>query len=278
MHHEWGSTHDNYGAMNGMLLPLDLKPPSVWVSILLASYNTKAVYLAECLESIKTQKGHFGIELVCINDGSNEINTQFLERALDKFQKTTRFCKIIYYKQSQNKGLSCCLNEGLLLCSNEIVFRMDADDIMMPHRIQTQLNFIQIDPQCKLIGCNVEMFHTNSKNEKTIRGPTQLPISLTWEEYKKTKSHWIMAHPTLCFKKSAVLEVGNYNKDTQMCEDLELELKILKKYGKIYNMQEALLQYRIHEDQITAQGKSVTPYWVNRRNEMIDAIIQNETI
>jgi glycosyltransferase involved in cell wall biosynthesis len=214
------------------------------------------------------------MEVVWINDGSDDMSTQLLEKTLNYFKESTRFCKVVYKKQEKNCGQGFCSSEGIPLCTNEIIFRMDSDDIMMPHRIQTQLNFLNEHPDAVLIGSNVLMFHMNSKNEKVIRGPTNLPTSLSWEEYKETKSHWIMAHPAICFKKSVVLEVGNYQ-NTQMCEDLEIELKILKKCGKIYNFAEPLVQYRIHPDQVTFQGKSGTPYWIEYRNKMIEDIIQS---
>jgi hypothetical protein len=153
---------------------------------------------------------------------------------------------------------------------------MDADDIMMPHRIHTQLQFLTTHPDAVLFGSNVQMFGTNEKKERVVFSQTQFPEILTWKEYIQTKSHWFMQHPTLCFRKSAILAVGNYNnKDKSICEDLELELKVLKRYGKIYNIPEPLVQYRIHPDQVTFHGKSSTPYWKEYRDKMIDDIIES---
>jgi hypothetical protein len=273
-YHEWGSTYENYEVMNDMLLPEEYKTPSRWVSILVTSYNTKAIYISECLDSIKAQEGYFGIELVWINDGSKPMNTQLLEAALQKFEKTTRFCKLIYKKYTANRGQGACSNEGVLLCSNEIIFRMDSDDIMVPNRIQTQLDFFDSHPEAGLIGSNIQMFRTNETNQKIPTGLTMLPEKLTWNDYRLQKAHWIMAHPAICFKKSLVLQAGNYN-NTQMCEDLEIELKMLKICGVIYNLKEPLIQYRIHPDQVTFQGKSSTPYWIHYRNKMIEDIISS---
>jgi hypothetical protein len=68
--------------MNSVVLPKELLEPNVWVSLLITSYNTNPLYMKECLDSIKCQTGHFGIELVWINDGSNEDNTIQLEQLL----------------------------------------------------------------------------------------------------------------------------------------------------------------------------------------------------
>lgn len=83
-----------------------------------------------------------------------------------------------------------------------------------------------------------------------------------------------MNHPTACFRKSAILEVGNYFPESSIiAEDFELELRLLKRYGVVYNLPETLLYYRIHEDQVTYGGKSCTPYWQERRQKFIDNMI-----
>ena len=59
----------------------------------------------------------------------------------------------------------------------------------------------------------------------------------------KCPSHWFLNHPTVCYRKSAVLEVGNYNSNLiRMTEDFELGLRLLKRYGYVHNMSEVLLK------------------------------------
>jgi len=285
---EWGSTKQNYDMMNEIDLPNILTPPSPdnWVSVLVSSYNTDSIYIYECLESIKLQQGYFGIELVWVNDGSNEKNTTILTKLLQYFENTTRFCKLVYINLDKNVGIGACLNEGILKCSNELIYKMDSDDIMTPYRIAKQLKFMKMTPECVICGSNIQYFtmsdnrsyysgHSTSYNgEKKYGEKTNHPEQLTWNDYKQIKSHWFMNHPTLCYKKSAILSVGNYNKSsTIIAEDFELELKLLKKYGKIYNIPDILLFYRIHEGQATFGGKSMTPEWVTKRNNFIENMI-----
>ena len=111
-------------------------------------------------------------------------------------------------------------------------------------------------------------------------GNTNHDSIITWDNYKKKPSHWFISHPTLCYKKSAVLEVGNYNREKQFekyaCDDFELQLRILKKFKTIYNIKENLLLYRIHDEQITANGNSsIRPEIVNHRNQFILKMIND---
>jgi glycosyltransferase involved in cell wall biosynthesis len=233
------------------------------------------MYIQECLDSIREQQGHFGIEIVWINDGSDALSTTLLEKALAQFQQRTRFCKIIYKKMETNMGVSYCLNQGIQLCTNEIVVRHDSDDIMLPSRIQTQLTFMNAHSDCVLLGSNVVFFTSDGDGKKKIN-QTQHPEELTWAQYKRTRSHWIMNHPSIMYKRSVVIDVGNYTLERGTSEDFELELKILKKYGKIYNIQNPLVLYRIHPDQVTAGGKTTTPsnpHMVMRRNALIESLM-----
>jgi glycosyltransferase involved in cell wall biosynthesis len=229
------------------------KEPTLWVSMLIPSYNTNKKYLVECVKSIKEQIGNFGIELVWIDDCSTLENTQFLVNLLKTELEPLKNLKIVYKKNKVNRGISFCLHQGLFLCSNEIIFRMDSDDIMLNDRIQKQLGFMNSNPSCVMCGTNIICFNEENgiKNET---GRTTHKNKLSWEEYKKKPVDWFLNHPTLCFKKSAIISVGNYRKNFKVpFEDLELELRVLKKYGVIYNLSECLLLYRQHSNQISVK-------------------------
>jgi mannosyltransferase OCH1-like enzyme len=130
---EWGTAKNSYDTMNNIVLPKELLPPPIdnWVSILITSYNTIGFFINECLTSIKNQTGYFGIELVWINDGSNDESTYILERELMNFEKTTRFTKVVYHKNDINIGHAKSLNKGISLCTNELIIKMDSDDITL---------------------------------------------------------------------------------------------------------------------------------------------------
>ena len=54
---------------------------------------------------------------------------------------------------------------------------------------------------------------------------------ITWNTYKKNPTHWFINHPTVCYRKSKIIEAGNYNVNLkEMAEDFELELRMLKTF------------------------------------------------
>jgi len=272
---EWGSTKQNYEIMNNIELEEIYKEPITWISVLVSSYNTNHKYVVECLESIKQQNGHFGIELVWINDGSNELSTTLLEKTLDEFKAKMRFTKIVYKKWEQNKGIGYSLNKGIELCSNEIIIKVDSDDICLADRFSKHLEFMKNNKDCAIVGCNAH-YLKEIDNKKVVQGQTNHKYLLTWEDYKKSPSHWFINHPCVCYRKSAVLEVGNYNEQTHsLYEDFELELKLLKKFGKLYNIQENLVYYRIHGEQVTANNSCGKPEIVKARNDFINQLLRD---
>ena len=91
----------------------------------------------------KNQNGNIIKEIIWINDGSDELHTKILKGLLQKFEVVAKYCKVCYFENDKNMGLGYSLNRGLELCSNELVFRMDSDDIMMPNRIQKQLKYMK---------------------------------------------------------------------------------------------------------------------------------------
>jgi GT2 family glycosyltransferase len=271
----WGSTKQSYDNMNNMVLPSQfITPPrEKSISILVSSYNTKTKYIKECLDSIKTQIGYYNIELVWINDGSEFLETTLLENLLNNFIRVTRFIKLVYHKNETNKGISYSINIGIQMCSHDLIIKMDSDDIMVPTRIYTQFEFMNNNPHVMICGSQIKCFKDSIDNVVSI---TTHP-SITWEEYKQKKSHWISNHPSLCYRKHAVLEVGNYNiTHGTMTHDLDITLRILKKYGYLHNLSEPLLYYRLHENQVTHNGGEGGPaYWNNIRIKLINDLINS---
>jgi GT2 family glycosyltransferase len=273
----WGSTKQSYDNMNNMVLPEQFLPPpkEKSVSILIPSYNTPAKFLKECFDSIKNQIGYFNIEIVCVNDGSDKLHSTLLKKILDNFIKTTRFTTLIYEELETNKGLGYALNKGVHLCNNEIIIRMDGDDIMIPNRIQKQFEFMELNPKAMICGCQILSFKDNTNN---IIFRSNHRTEFTWEQYKEKPSHWFLNHPCLCFRKAAMLEIGNYDLTIpKMIEDFDMGIRMLKRFGCVYNLPEPLLFYRVHDKQVTttSSGLEGSEYWHQVRLNLIEKMINS---
>jgi hypothetical protein len=281
-HQYWGTNYNIYDASfattSSFEIPRNLKTPQKNISLLISSYNTNKQYLHECLESIKSQRGEFGIELVWINDGSSDENTAVLEALLDKFIKTSRFIKLVYHRFLKNHGLAYCLNTGVLLCNYELIFRMDSDDIMYPDRIQKQLLFMEKNPEIMICGGNIRMFQMNNGKREIVR-ETNHPEKLVRNTFLSEKPQWFMNHPTLCFRKTACLIVGNYDilnpKLRNSHEDFDLEARFICKFGSITNLPDILVLYRIHDSQVTFGLNPFSKENISLRREIFEKCVKN---
>jgi glycosyltransferase involved in cell wall biosynthesis len=269
-------SYENYSK----ILPEILYKPNFYISVLVSSYNTNPFFIKECIESLLLQEGDFGIEVVWINDGSEYNNTDMLIKSLNYFKDNSRFCNVIYKNNQKNRGTYYSLNQGVLLCSNEFIFKLDSDDIMTPDRLKKQLLFMKNNTEYPFCSTNIILFKNPNDDFsiKQIIEKTKNKEIITWEDFIKEKYDWFSNHCSMCFRKDAVLSVGNYNikrEPLSMMEDYELELKLLKKYGKTYNIQECLLYYRIHKNQLTQKNNCNTKELIKLREKIIFDVINN---
>jgi mannosyltransferase OCH1-like enzyme len=276
---EWGTAKQSYDTMNSVVLPQSVREPQEehWVSVLITNFNTDPQYIKECLDSIRAQEGYFGIELVWVDDGSTRENQEITKKLLGNFLSGSRFTRIKTLFMTENEGHARALNRGLPECSYDLIFKMDADDIMMPQRIQKQKDFMDCHKEVMIVGSNMTLF-SGISNRKKLLGSTNHPVILTKEEFIRDPPNWFMNHPTICYRKSAIWDcLKGYSGDPMIVdnihEDYDMEVRFLREYGSIYNLSENLLYYRIHESQITYK-RVLTP----EENRRIKGYILQEVL
>ncbi len=205
------------------------------ISVVMSVYNGEK-YLKSAVESILGQS--FGdFEFIIVDDGSTDRSLDLLKA----FQKQDERIKII---SRGNKGLISSLNEGIKLAEGDYIARMDADDISKTTRLEKQLKYME---ENNLMVCGTWAEGIDSLGNK-IKDMDYPPSE------KKIKSfsllHNPFIHPSVMFRKDIFEKVGGYKKFFKHIEDYELWTRIVFKY-KTGNIPEALLEYRLHNDQIT---------------------------
>jgi glycosyltransferase involved in cell wall biosynthesis len=115
------------------------------VTIGIPFYNDEK-YLNKAILSVFNQTYKDWI-LILIDDGSTD-NSLFIAK---KYLCDSRV-KVL--SDGQNKNLACRLNELINLCDTKYLARMDADDIMHPDRIKTQMEILEKNPEIDVLGAN----------------------------------------------------------------------------------------------------------------------------
>lgn len=199
-------------------------------------YNSEK-YLVEAIESILNQT-YTNFEFIIVNDGS-------IDSSLDIIQEYMKKDERIVLISRDNKGLPHSLNEGIEKAKGKYIARMDADDISLSTRFEEQVKFME-DNKIDVCGSYVQIF-----------GSSRTTI---WE-YPKTHneieftliSMTSFAHPTVMMKKEIFNNV-KYS-DYKTAQDYKLWTDIVLAGYKCANIDKVLLNYRMHDGQVTSQKR-----------------------
>lgn len=202
-------------------------------------YKENPVFLDRALRSILIDQTIKPNEVVIIKDG---LLTKELNATIEKYEK--RFSAIVKTKQlEENVGLGEALKIGIFECSNEIIARMDSDDISLPRRFEKQLSFIN-NLKVDIVGCNTLFFE---ENENDIYAKKIFPENHD-EIVKRSKYRSPISHAGSMYKKSAILKSGNYSGKFLFFEDYYLWVRMIKNGFLFYNIQEFLYKVRAPRD------------------------------
>ncbi len=213
-------------------------------SVLMSVYiKDRPAYLEESIKSILNQT-ILPDDFVIVKDG---CLTKKLDNIIAKYQNQYDFINVLSLEK--NSGLGNALKIGLLKCKNEIVARMDADDHSFPTRMETQLKFLENNPDIDIVGLQIIEFIDDINNPCTLHD-----FPLNHEEIVKyAHSRNPFSHPTVMFRKSKVIEAGNYEQ-FYLCEDYDLWIRMIKNGCKCANIEQRLLAFRVGSDFYKRRG------------------------
>ena len=207
-------------------------------------YKEKPEYLQLALESIINQTVKPS-EIVLVQDGKlteelQAVITEYLQNYPTIFKT---------YALKQNQGLGKALNFGMQKCSNELIARMDTDDIAEPNRFELQIKEFEQDKELMLCGGQIAEF-ADSPNK--ITGYRNVPAEHN-EILNFVKKRNPFNHMTVMFKKQSVQSVGGYM-DMPCFEDYWLWARMLKAGYKAKNIDQVLIRVRAGQNMIARRG------------------------
>ena len=218
-------------------------------TFLLPVYNGAAT-LAEAVDSILAQDED-DFELLLIDDASTDASPAIVRRYA---HRDPRVRAILH---ERNAGLAATLNEGLRLAGNDLVLRMDQDDVSLPSRLRVQRSFMETHPAVAVAGSWV--FHMGG--EPRFDRLVELPITPRAVAAKLQQENCLY-HPSVAMRRSAVLSLGGYRAEFRNAEDYELWLRVSHEHD-LANVAEPLLRYRFSVDGMTLGRKWEQLYYVH---------------
>lgn len=202
------------------------------ISVIMPVYNCE-LYVKEAIDSVLNQT-YTNFELLIIDDASTDKTIELVKEYVD--------VRINLIEKSINTGLTNSLNLGLQLAKGEYIARMDGDDISLPERFAKQVLFLEENQEVILCGSWFSIIGSDT----IIRVP---------EHHEEIKLAFLkgncIAHPSVMMRK-LVLDAFQvvYDVSKEPAEDYDLWVRLMLK-GKLHNLQEVLLDYRTHGEQVT---------------------------
>lgn len=203
------------------------------VSVLMSVYRKeKPEYFISAMDSILAQT-YPAEEILLIEDGPL---TETLYEVIGKYRE--KYPQLTIYSFKENQQLGLALAKGVELCRNELIARMDTDDIALPDRLEKQTAYMETHPEVAVSGGAIREFNDQGTIDRVKRMPrTQEEIL----QYVKMRNP--LNHMTVMYRKGAVLEAGNYQHYPYL-EDYSLWSRMLAAGYQMRNLDDILVQAR----------------------------------
>ncbi len=205
------------------------------LSVLLPAYNAEAT-LREAVESVLCQT-YRAFELVLIDDGS----TDGTHRMMEAFARQDNRVRLITHARM---GMGASLNHAMAAVDAEWVARMDADDVMMPTRLERQMAFLAAHPGLAVASCLV--YYANARGRVIAQSAPNLLSLDDFAWHVRTNRVIAVSHPGAIMHRRAVLAAGGYRPRFWPADDQDLWNRLAETGHPILVQPEYLLKYRIH--------------------------------
>lgn len=203
------------------------------VSIIMPVFNA-ADYLVEAVESIRTQT-YKNWELIAVDDASTDNSFNLLQRLAKKDKR------IKIYQNKKNLGVAATANIALAKTKGKYIARMDADDIAFADRLSKQVKYLCSNQDVVAVGGQCVLINAEGKKVGEKHFPTE------FSDIKKMMFSSIpVQQPTIMINTSLLPKRFSwYDGNFTVAEEVELIFKFFN-YGKVCNLKDKVLKYRIH--------------------------------
>lgn len=227
------------------------------VSIGVPNYNY-AHYIEQALNSIVNQT-YQNIELIIVDDCSTDDSVKFINDWIKQYNGPV---KINFIKNTTNQGLTKVCNIILHHASGKYFQTLDADDILLPFKIEQQVKVLEQNPGCAWIYSDISI--VNAQGEKQNNGYLE---RIGYDKNNMPEGNIFSALfdfnfiplPSVLINTARAREVGGFDETLQV-QDYYLWLKLAEKYQTVYYPHVTAL-YRLHgnsmSNNVASNPKSV---------------------
>lgn len=212
------------------------------ISVVMSAYN-RPQYVKEAIESILNQT-YKDFEFIIVDDCSTDDTPDIIQGYADKDER------IVFIKNPKNMDYNYNLRHGFEIAKGEYIARMDDDDISMPTRFEKQVKFLDENPDVTVLGTFIETFgNPDAKTWVTLSDSDEIEVAMNF--YNP------MCHPSVMIRNSFLKKYNlNYSPEELYAEEYHLWKEIILKGGKLANLPEELVKYRVHPKTVTRSSET----------------------
>lgn len=206
-------------------------------SILMSVYHKENPKNFDQAISSMLNQTHRTNDFVIVCDGPL---TPELDAVLEKYQDS--FGEIInIVRLPENVGIGAAANEGIKVCKNDLVAKMDSDDIAIPERCELQCRKFEADPKLTAMGGFIEEFDDDPAAPFSVR---EVPINN--EDIRRfAKRRQPFNNQTVMYRREAVMSIGGYS-SLRRNEDYDLYVRLLHAGYYCENIPQVLVKVRVN--------------------------------
>jgi Glycosyl transferase family 2 len=217
-----------------------LKP---WVTVVCTSYN-HAPYIEAALQSVADQT-YPNVELIVIDNGSTDGTTDRIAAFLARNPTIAPAVQVIY--NATNVGLCRAFNHGLRLANGQYMIDLSADDVLLPRRIERQVEFFRLQPaSCAVVFGNADfidaagqVFGQHYPVDAGGRAQIKVPSGAVFEQ---VLTSYFICTPTMLMRRDVLEAIGGYDESLSY-EDFDFWVRTARDYTYAYQ-DEVLTQKR----------------------------------
>ncbi|MDO6678455.1 glycosyltransferase [Shewanella sp. 4_MG-2023] len=235
-------------------------------SVLMSLYiKEKPEFLDDCFKSLHLQTVNPD-EIVLVIDG--EITDELI-LIIHKWQEVMN---VKVFPLPNNVGLGKALHFGLGKCVNNLVARMDTDDICELNRFEKQIEAFKLNPDLSICGSYITEVDPFTLECISVR---KVPLS-NKDIYKQILKSNPFNHMTVMYNKKHIIQVGNY-KHLPFMEDWYLWLRLVNSGFEGLNIPVCLVKARTGESMLTRRSgfEYIKSEWLITKKKI--ALINNST-
>ena len=215
------------------------------VSVIIPTYNRMAT-LPRAINSV-LQQNYTNLELIIVDDGSNDGTDKYIEQLNDN--------RLKYIRLEKNLGPAGARNAGVNAAKGKYIAFQDSDDEWDENKLAIQMEVLKNSPDCDLVYCAMKQVDEDNIVVDIIPSKKLSEEFTKGNIYEFLLSYCLISTQTILIKKSIFQNLGGFDENLKALEDYDFSLKYAKEYIVEFVDKVLVTQY-LSKNSVNQNGKN----------------------